>query len=108
MPKAGARKAAQAAGLSRYHSGRPCKYNHGADRWTANGSCVVCTQERARSPRYRTMQAVWRADNAEHIRAYHSIYTTKHRERKAAYDKVYRIRKQQKTRQGPGRGWEQR
>jgi hypothetical protein len=46
------------------------------------------------------MQAVWRADNAERIRAYHAIYTVKHREQKAAYDKVYRTWKRQEIRQG--------
>jgi hypothetical protein len=46
------------------------------------------------------MQAVWRADNAERISAYHAIYTVKHRERKAAYDKACRTWKQQEIRQG--------
>jgi hypothetical protein len=46
------------------------------------------------------MQAVWRADNAERIRAYHAICTVKHRERKAAYDKVYRAWKRQEMRRG--------
>jgi hypothetical protein len=50
------------------------------------------------------VQAVWRAENAERIKAYHATYTATHRERKAAYDKVYRTRNRQEIRQDRAKG----
>jgi hypothetical protein len=52
------------------------------------------------------VQAVWRAENVERIRAYHAIYTATHRERKAAYDKVYRTRNRQEIGRDPAKGYE--
>ena len=36
------RKEAQAKGIKRYFTGKPCKYGHVDERNTANGICVVC------------------------------------------------------------------
>ncbi len=34
------REQAQAAGLKRYYTGKPCKYNQYAERRTSNGCCL--------------------------------------------------------------------
>ena len=39
------RKAAKAKGEHRYHTGKPCCKGHIADRFTANGNCIVCRQD---------------------------------------------------------------
>lgn len=37
---------AKAAGLQRYRTGKPCKYGHDTERYTATGICVGCTRAR--------------------------------------------------------------
>lgn len=36
------RRAAAAAGNTRFNTGKPCKRGHYSDRYTANGACVEC------------------------------------------------------------------
>lgn len=40
------RKQAQAQGLKRYWTGKPCKHGHVETRYAATGICVGCTQQR--------------------------------------------------------------
>lgn len=37
---------AQAAGLQRYFTGKPCKHGHVSERYTSTGICVECTRRR--------------------------------------------------------------
>ena len=37
------------SGLSRFYTGRECRFGHFAERYVSNGQCVVCNAERARS-----------------------------------------------------------
>ncbi len=56
-------------GLSRYYTGKPCKYGHVAERYARNRNCVVCNAENSRlrerekgqrDPSYRTFRSVQR------------------------------------------------
>src|SRR5215472_3430534 len=40
------RKDAKLAGVAHYFTGRPCEHGHIAERYTSNGNCIVCAQER--------------------------------------------------------------
>jgi hypothetical protein len=39
------RREAKALGLEKYNTGKPCRNGHLADRYTKNGTCVVCRKE---------------------------------------------------------------
>ncbi len=40
-------KEAKALGLDRYHTGKPCKHGHVADRRVDNGTCIECLAARS-------------------------------------------------------------
>lgn len=40
------REEAGARGLKRYSTGKPCRYGHTCERYTAQGSCVECVAAR--------------------------------------------------------------
>lgn len=46
------RAEAKARGLKRYFTGEPCKHGHIAERYVADGRCMVCSAERV-AARYR-------------------------------------------------------
>jgi 5-methylcytosine-specific restriction endonuclease McrA len=50
------RKVAREQGLTRYYTGKPCKWGHVAERFVSTGGCVVCGRENARN---------WQAANHE-------------------------------------------
>ncbi len=61
------RKEAALRGLSRFWTGRPCKYGHMAERYASNRQCVQCNAEktverdrqcRANDPSYRMFRSV--------------------------------------------------
>lgn len=63
------REEAAASGLSRFWTGRPCKYGHLAERYVSNRQCVACNVERswarergrcAQDPSYRMYRSVQR------------------------------------------------
>ena len=54
------RKIAQAQGLKRYFTGKPCKRGHVVER-TIHGACFVCNQERSHK---------WREKNPDKVRAW--------------------------------------
>jgi hypothetical protein len=53
-------KAAKAAGLVRYFTGRPCKYGHICDRYVSTQTCSMCAGERARR---------WKRENPDKVEA---------------------------------------
>ena len=84
------RKEAMQAGLTRYNTGKPCKYGHYADRQVADKTCVECKAShvasyRARNPdklkqslaRYykqntsyfREASKKWKANNTDKVNA---------------------------------------
>ena len=63
------RKEAAKRGLSRFYTGRPCKFGHDAERYVTNGQCVICNAVQAqkrerdranRDPSYRMYRNVQR------------------------------------------------
>ena len=42
---------ARLLGLTKYRTGKPCKWGHISDRWTQTGSCCECTLEAGRRAR---------------------------------------------------------
>lgn len=69
------RNAANAAGLRKYYTGRPCIYGHDSQRWVINGICCTCGNIRQRKYSHVKRQSnimlnitvrVWKAD-AEQI-----------------------------------------
>lgn len=44
------RKQAQAEGLKRYFTGKPCRHGHVAERWVANRGCIECRTARVNDP----------------------------------------------------------
>lgn len=70
------RAEALAAGADRYYTRKPCKHGHDSPRYTANGTCVQCSTERAtrwqkrNRARFNEYRAQWRAKNREKLREY--------------------------------------
>ena len=68
------RKEAQASGLKRYETGRPCKHGHTAERKTASGNCVVCQNAAIKAcgadGRYNDRIKRWRERNPEKVQAW--------------------------------------
>lgn len=72
------RASAKAIGSTRYHTGKPCKHGHIADRRTINGICIEClksieTRCRDRHPdkfraKWKKASAKARAENPDRIR----------------------------------------
>lgn len=61
---------AKAAGLTRYFTGKPCKYGHVAERSVASRMCVTCAQSNTR---------LWRKENKPHISEYNKNYLIENR-----------------------------
>jgi len=59
LPKT--KREATRLGVSRYFTGKPCKYGHTVDRYTVGGHCVDCQAAKA-AERYK--------DNKDAIKAY--------------------------------------
>jgi 5-methylcytosine-specific restriction endonuclease McrA len=69
MTAATSRAEAKALGMPRYATGRPCKYGHIAEKFTATGNCVVCGAERRaayeRSDAGKAKKAEWYLKNSD-------------------------------------------
>lgn len=52
---------------STFYQGRPCNHGHDGVRYTHNKNCIHCARQRI---------SMWREDNSEHIKEYHSKYLT--------------------------------
>lgn len=55
------RKEALEKGLTRYYTGKPCKYGHDAERMRSNGRCVMCLKEISKK---------WVAENKDKVASY--------------------------------------
>ena len=98
------RKEAQAQGLIRYFTGKPCKNGHIAERITSNGTCLQCAcghtqktyaahqdeyQAKARdrakvrieSGEHAAYQAQWRAENRERHEASRAAWSAENADR---------------------------
>jgi hypothetical protein len=93
------RKNAKLAGLTHYFTGRPCEHGHIAERYTSNGSCIVCV--RAQVAGYHALhaearkkyEADYRAQHREQRNGYFRAYRAQHKEELAAYDRARRPRR---------------
>lgn len=94
--RAAERKAALAAGLTRYFTGRPCKHGHVAERTASNGECFVCAEIRAAKAmetdpaRVRAKYARYRAANPSLCAQRSIIWRSGARDHIAAYNKRVR------------------
>lgn len=70
------RPEARLRGLTRYFTGKACKYGHVVERITSSGQCVTCSKEklqrwRTKFPeKNRDITNKWRANNRELARQY--------------------------------------
>lgn len=73
-----ARKAAKAAGLKYYFTGKPCIRGHIAKRQTSSGSCTTCGSENtakyyaddAKKERMLSTSRAWKSANPEKVKEY--------------------------------------
>lgn len=102
------RKAAKAADLKRYFTGKPCLRGHVDERWTMSGLCVPCGNEHwlkrqaANRPEFTARQREWRHANREHSNAYMRQWARDHPEAKAAIMKRGNNRYRALFAQAPG------
>lgn len=81
------RAEANAAGLPRYFTGKPCKHGHVAERYTSYGGCVPCAfgfaySYRERDPEWwASYMAKWREENPGKPREYYWNEPEKYRKR---------------------------
>ena len=84
------RKDAKLAGLTHYLTGRPCQHGHIAERYTCNGNCIVCAQEREQTPASKAQAASYHARHVEARKEYQANYRAQHREQRKGYFRAYR------------------
>jgi 5-methylcytosine-specific restriction endonuclease McrA len=100
------RPEARAAGLTRFFTGRTCKWDHTAERLTSSGHCVICSaakvvalravnpeKERARLARYndrpRPDKIAYREANRERLRTEAINFYHANRGQRKAYEAAY-------------------
>lgn len=96
------RQEATQQGLSRYFTGKPCKYGHIASRCTANGNCNQCARESKTRKRYQAayyqknkqrlneINKQWIKNNPEKFAEIQSKSSKKNIERRRAYARKHR------------------
>lgn len=77
------RHVAKQAGLTRYFTGKPCKYGHVAERFVSTKACVICAAENTKR---------WAADNMLKKLATKALWQHRNPEKLIAYRKAYRAR----------------
>lgn len=86
------RKAAKAAGLQHYFTGKPCKRRgHRDRRWVCSFMCVECGREKSREA-YRQLPTSERREISVRRRTYHSEWYDKHREEQKPKYAAHRIK----------------
>ena len=99
------RKEAQAQGLKRYFTGKPCKRGHVAERKASSGTCVECNRQyreenrEERLEKKRQYYAENRERMIEKMRQYHAENRDKELERNRKYYAENRGRALEKMRQ---------
>lgn len=92
------RKDAKAQGLTRYFTGRPCKWGHVAERLRSNGTCIGCHKESA-------LKRYW--GNPERFREISRKWSINNPEKRRAKDREWREKNRQRVRER-GRDWKRR
>lgn len=88
------RKAALAAGLKYYFTGKPCKRGHIDQRFVCSFWCMTCAREKA-AESYRALDKTQRKLLYNSRRDYVRRWVTANRERKLASDANYRNRRKE-------------
>lgn len=86
------RKQSQSENLPRYFTGKPCKYNHVSERYTANGTCVVCAELRRLRPDVVALEMSYRQSNAEKARERAAQWYADNQDRVKEYRRVNKDR----------------
>lgn len=90
------RQEAQAKGLKRYFTGKPCSHDHVAERYTGNKTCVVCANARALAcarknmPKRIAQAAAWNRKNPEKYKACVKNWNAANKGRRNSYTAAYR------------------
>lgn len=107
------RKAAKAAGLKHYWSGKPCKYGHIDLRYVASFTCKECQRvkanrsyaaldadSRARKARERKpYESEWRKNNSERVKATGAIHRKAHKDQFPNYFKDFYSKNRERRKQ---------
>lgn len=72
-----------------YSSGSPCKKGHDSTRYVANGHCVECMSEKAKTDESRSQQKIRRESKKSNQSTYYSDWYSKNKESKLAYMRNY-------------------
>lgn len=71
MPKIISRAEAQARGLKRYFTGKPCKRGHTAERYVARKGCIECESEKNKAKPARPDRLLrWLENNKDRMKVY--------------------------------------
>lgn len=88
------RAAAQASGLKRYFTGKPCKHGHVAERQVSDKQCLDCKRAYKQSPEGKAVSEAWmrawRERNPEKNKATRRVWYEKNAERVRAKGRSYR------------------
>lgn len=97
------RTQALAEGLTRYFTGRPCKYGHVAERLTSSRDCLTCSNEKRKSYRQKNIekerirQDSWTRENRDKVNANNRRYKKANTAKGAADSALRRADKRQRT-----------
>lgn len=75
------RAEAKAKGLTRYFTGKPCKYGHIKERMVSNGRCFTCLKEHGKK---------WRAKNKDKVAAWDKAHYLRNKEKRKQYMDAWR------------------
>ncbi len=96
------RKDAQASGLKRYFTGKPCRSGHVSERYLWGG-CVECHRLRDALPERRALHRktdiAWRKENPDRVSAKNRAQYLKNREKRLADQAAYREANPEKVRE---------
>lgn len=83
------RKEAKERGLYKYFTGEPCSHGHMAERYVANGHCVICQSTKSKTAEARYKQAERRTKSSDYQREYHKAWSAKNRTARLEYMREY-------------------
>lgn len=78
--------------LVRYFTGKPCKHGHVAERYTINGTCLLCS----RDDKHKLCCKRWRENNRDKTRKYRIKHYYKYQEKEFLYRKIYKEKNRSK------------
>jgi 5-methylcytosine-specific restriction endonuclease McrA len=96
------RKDAQATGLKRYFTGKPCAHGHITERYIW-GQCIECERLRDASPERRVLHRqtdiAWRKNNPDRVSEKNRAQYLKNREKRLAHQSAYRAANPEQVRE---------